>query len=232
VNSYRLSSLTNDDIYNYGQTLGILDKNWHLIHRDHYGKAFQDRMDTIDWRSYRPATPDLAEFTKRTGHQIEDMLLMCRWRDEDCGPENFTHIYTNYGNCYTFNSGQNGSVLLSKKPGRAHGLNLYLNLEEYDYLNNEKTVHAGFKILLHHRKEPPLVDELGLGLQPETHYLVAIRKELASIVSLFLIPDHPGLPGELRHSVKLRTLPQDTSLRERVEKSCWTSRDDGAYTIV
>jgi hypothetical protein len=28
--------------------------------------------------------------------------------------------------------------------------------------------------------------------------------------------EHPGLPG-LRHSVKLRSLPQDTSLRERVE---------------
>jgi hypothetical protein len=28
---------------------------------------------------------------------------------------------------------------------------------------------------------------------------------------------HPGLPGVFRHSVKL---PQDTSLRERVEKSC------------
>jgi hypothetical protein len=37
--------------------------------------------------------------------------------------------------------------------------------------------------------------------------------------------EHPGLPGVLRHSVKLRTLPQDTSLRERVEKNClcWTS---------
>jgi hypothetical protein len=27
----------------------------------------------------------------------------------------------------------------------------------------------------------------------------------------------------MRHSVELRTLPQDTSLRERVEKSYWTS---------
>jgi hypothetical protein len=34
---------------------------------------------------------------------------------------------------------------------------------------------------------------------------------------------HPGLPGVLRHSAKLRILPQDTQLRERVEKSCWTS---------
>jgi hypothetical protein len=34
---------------------------------------------------------------------------------------------------------------------------------------------------------------------------------------------YPGLPGVLRHSVKLQTLPQDTSLRDCVEKSCWTS---------
>jgi hypothetical protein len=29
--------------------------------------------------------------------------------------------------------------------------------------------------------------------------------------------EHPALPEVLRHSVKLQTLPQDTSLRERVE---------------
>jgi hypothetical protein len=33
---------------------------------------------------------------------------------------------------------------------------------------------------------------------------------------------HPDLPGVLRHSVKLRTLPQDKTLRDRVKKSCWT----------
>jgi hypothetical protein len=38
-----------------------------------------------------------------------------------------------------------------------------------------------------------------------------------------VVVSHPGLPGVLCHSIKLRTLPQDTSLRERVEKSCWTS---------
>jgi hypothetical protein len=34
---------------------------------------------------------------------------------------------------------------------------------------------------------------------------------------------HPGLPGVLCHSIKLRALSQDTSLRDRVETSCWTS---------
>jgi hypothetical protein len=34
---------------------------------------------------------------------------------------------------------------------------------------------------------------------------------------------HPGLPGVLRQSVKLRTFPHDISLRERVEKSCCAS---------
>jgi hypothetical protein len=34
---------------------------------------------------------------------------------------------------------------------------------------------------------------------------------------------HPGLPGVLRHSVKLPTLPQDASLTNRVKKSYWTS---------
>jgi hypothetical protein len=48
---------------------------------------------------------------------------------------------------------------------------------------------------------------------------------------------HPGLPGVLRHSVKLRALPQDTWLRERVEKNTIRAifiprrHDDVAYTM-
>jgi hypothetical protein len=34
---------------------------------------------------------------------------------------------------------------------------------------------------------------------------------------LTAVDKHPGLPGVLRHSVKLRTLPQDTSLRDRIK---------------
>jgi hypothetical protein len=33
---------------------------------------------------------------------------------------------------------------------------------------------------------------------------------------------HPGLPGVLRHSVKVRTLPQDTSVIERVENKSYS----------
>ena len=41
------------------------------------------------------------EFYNRVGHQLEDMLISCVYRGEECGPANFTTIMTRYGRCYT-----------------------------------------------------------------------------------------------------------------------------------
>ncbi|XP_074653092.1 acid-sensing ion channel 2-like isoform X2 [Tubulanus polymorphus] len=184
VNSVRLSPLTDNDLYHAGRAYGIFTKNWELEHAKHYPESFQKRVASIDWPNYKPDGPfDVAEFTKRTGHQIEDMLLTCKWREFTCGPQNFSHIITDYGNCYTFNEGPSvGELLHSTKPGRGNGLRLYLNIEEYDYLHTDRVTNAGLKILLHSQTEPPLMEELGYGLEPESNYFIAVRKnEITSL---------------------------------------------------
>ena len=177
VNQHRLSALTDTDLYHTGQMLGLFDANWTLLHPTHYDKSFRARVQAIDWPTYEPAYAfNFAEFTLRTGHQLEDVLLLCRWKNEDCSSENFSHVFTVYGNCYTFNGGGNGQVLKSTKTGRGAGLSLYLNVEEYDYLNNDDATDAGLKLLLHDQSTPPMIDELGLGIQPGNHYFMSVRR--------------------------------------------------------
>ena len=37
--------------------------------------------------------------------RIEDMIISCQWDSNPCGPQNFSQVVTDYGICYTFNSG-------------------------------------------------------------------------------------------------------------------------------
>ncbi|EFB26171.1 hypothetical protein PANDA_000164 [Ailuropoda melanoleuca] len=40
-----------------------------------------------------------AAFMDRLGHQLEDMLLSCKYRGELCGPHNFSSVHRTPGNC-------------------------------------------------------------------------------------------------------------------------------------
>lgn len=177
VNQHRLSALTNTDLYHAGQMLGLFSSNWSLLHPTHYNDTFRKRVADIDWPNFKPEYEfDFAEFTNRTGHQINDSLLLCRWKNQDCEAANFSHVFTVYGNCWTFNGGDRGQVLQTTKTGRGAGLSLYLNVEEYDYLNNDDATDAGLKLLPHDQGTPPMIDELGLGIQPGNHYFMSVRR--------------------------------------------------------
>lgn len=49
---------------------------------------------------------DFAQFVRTHGHRIDHMIKKCRWKSQPCGPENFTAVITEFGLCYTFNSGR------------------------------------------------------------------------------------------------------------------------------
>ena len=51
---------------------------------------------------------DFAQFVRTHGHRIDHMIKKCRWKSQPCGPENFTAVITEFGLCYTFNSGSFG----------------------------------------------------------------------------------------------------------------------------
>uniref|UniRef100_A0A8C6JB83 Uncharacterized protein n=1 Tax=Melopsittacus undulatus TaxID=13146 RepID=A0A8C6JB83_MELUD len=128
---------------------------------------------------------DLGAFYQRAGHPIHEMLLRCRFRGRDCGPENFTtvSIFTRLGKCYTFNSGGPGrEVLTTLQGGAGNGLELMLNVQQEEYLpvwgdTDETSYEAGVKVQIHSQEEPPFIDQLGFGVAPGFQTFVSCQQQ-------------------------------------------------------
>uniref|UniRef100_A0A3Q2P398 Acid sensing ion channel subunit 1 n=1 Tax=Fundulus heteroclitus TaxID=8078 RepID=A0A3Q2P398_FUNHE len=125
----------------------------------------------------------LDEFYNRTRHRIDDMLLECTFRGLECGTENFREIFTRYGKCYTFNSGQDGRPLLvTMKGGTGNGLELMLDIQQDEYLpvwgeTDETSFEAGIKVQIHTQDEPPFIDQLGFGVAPGFQTFVSCQEQ-------------------------------------------------------
>ncbi|XP_032222736.2 acid-sensing ion channel 2 [Nematostella vectensis] len=120
---------------------------------------------------------DFAEFVRTHGHRIDHMIKKCRWKSQPCGPENFTAVITEFGLCYTFNSGMKGHPLLKvQRAGVDYALRLQLSVQQDQYYGSLRD-SSGFKVMVHDQEEPPLINELGIAIQPGTHTFCGLRKE-------------------------------------------------------
>ncbi|NXX45777.1 ASIC1 protein, partial [Tricholaema leucomelas] len=141
---------------------------------------------------FTPAQPDprdqeeplnLWGFFNRTCHQLEDMLLSCSYRGQQCGPGDFAAVFTRYGKCYTFNAGQDGKPrLISMKGGTGNGLEIMLDIQQDEYLpvwgeTDETSFEAGIKVQIHSQDEPPLIDQLGFGVAPGFQTFVSCQEQ-------------------------------------------------------
>ena len=55
-------------------------------------------------------------------------------------------------------------------------MTLILYDEEDEYIETSRSDDLGFKFLAHDPIEPPFLKELGFGLAPGFHYLIALRQ--------------------------------------------------------
>jgi len=95
------------------------------------------------------AQEDSVFYYNNSGHQLKDMLFDCQYAGQDhCQLHNFTQRTSTEGNCYTFNSGHAGAILLTNNSGRSFGLELILNAEEYEYFQAESD-SVGFNVFIH-----------------------------------------------------------------------------------
>nr|XP_020451453.1 acid-sensing ion channel 1-like isoform X4 [Monopterus albus] len=175
-NRFRKSQVRRNDIFWMGGVIGV-------------GQADMDDYMTLIGQPtgstgfYPSKTYSMLEFVQRTGHSIEDMLLDCKYRRKDCGPENFTTIYTRYGKCYTFNSGLDGNPLLTTlKGGMGNGLEIMLDIQQDEYLpvwaeTDETSYEAGIKVQIHSQDEPPFIDQLGFGVAPGFQTFVSCQQQ-------------------------------------------------------
>ncbi|KAL4617761.1 hypothetical protein GN956_G20398 [Arapaima gigas] len=104
LNSYRFSKLTRNDLYHAGELLALLDV--HLRIQDPH-LAEPEVLDSLTERAnftgYRPKPFSMKEFVDRVGHDLEDMMLYCRYRGQECGSRDFKTVSHATSTSWSFN---------------------------------------------------------------------------------------------------------------------------------
>ena len=135
------------------------------------------------------------------GHQFDSFIKSCTFRGKDClNARSELRIVTlsylfflsyfekdtspGFGNCFSFNSnvsGNNENTWASSLPGSVLGLNIVLNIEQFQYLKQGLTQSAGARVTIHDTEVRPLVDEYGMNVEPNkatSFALVKVRSVL------------------------------------------------------
>ncbi|XP_062975938.1 acid-sensing ion channel 1 isoform X1 [Elgaria multicarinata webbii] len=126
---------------------------------------------------------NLYNFYDRNSHQLQDMMLACTYRGEACRADDFIEVFTRYGKCYTFNSGQSDRPpLITMKGGTGNGLEIMLDIQQDEYLpvwgeTDETSFEAGIKVQIHSQDEPPFIDQLGFGVAPGFQTFVSCQEQ-------------------------------------------------------
>ncbi|XP_071794821.1 acid-sensing ion channel 1C-like [Asterias amurensis] len=114
-----------------------------------------------------------------TGHKLQRMLLKCTFQKSRCSPKNFTTFYNfRYGNCFTFNSGHNGTRNLNvTKSGPAYGLTMELYIEQDQYITDVET-GAGVRFMVHNQTDMPFPEDKGSNVAPGTETFIGMHRVL------------------------------------------------------
>uniref|UniRef100_A0A8C2HAN4 Uncharacterized protein n=1 Tax=Cyprinus carpio TaxID=7962 RepID=A0A8C2HAN4_CYPCA len=84
-NSFRRSKMIRNDLFWMAGMLGVEQSDF-----DDFMAALGQPVD--NGKFFPSKTFNMLEFVQRTSHSIEEMLLDCKYRGKDCGPENFTTV--------------------------------------------------------------------------------------------------------------------------------------------
>ncbi|XP_076033047.1 epithelial sodium channel subunit gamma-like [Oratosquilla oratoria] len=142
--------------------------------------GYNDQMEFLTM--YSKMDPSVRELL---GHSAEEMIFSCSYMGTKCSSKDFATVHSNsYGNCFSFNSaiiasedkssGKRKTSLVGKK----FGLSLKLNVDRKEYLGSILSPQSGARIILHHPKSYPLIDQEGIDLSPAFATSVAVKQFL------------------------------------------------------
>ncbi|CAO2600892.1 Acid-sensing ion channel 1 [Lemmus lemmus] len=179
LNEFRFSQVSKNDLYHAGELLALLNNRLGLDESDDPGVPLAPPGP----EAFSGEPFNLHRFYNRSCHRLEDMLLYCSYCGGPCGPHNFSVVFTRYGKCYTFNSGQDGRPRLkTMKGGTGNGLEIMLDIQQDEYLpvwgeTDETSFEAGIKVQIHSQDEPPFIDQLGFGVAPGFQTFVSCQEQ-------------------------------------------------------
>lgn len=129
-NPIRLYKLTKSDLYFAGHWLGLLLANrtvrpmvLDLLQEDRQAwfKKLSDFRLFLPPRNFEGTN---LEFMDRLSHQLDEMLLSCKYRGEPCGAHNFSSVSPKFFCCVYFNSSHEKHSSISTCASIFHRLSL------------------------------------------------------------------------------------------------------------
>lgn len=93
LNEFRFSKITRNDLYHVGELLALLNNNYQIAN-PHLAdpEVLAALKEKANFQTFKPKLFNMTDFYNRTGHDINDMLLQCTFRGEDCYPLNFSTV--------------------------------------------------------------------------------------------------------------------------------------------
>ncbi|XP_047575864.1 acid-sensing ion channel 5 isoform X3 [Lutra lutra] len=144
---------------------GIIFFLWNIVykvlHLQEIRSNYTGFKDAIDFLTSHQNF-SITEFVKKNGFYLNSStLLECDFFGKPCGPQDFAHVFTEYGNCFTFNHGEN------------------IQAKEKEEFTDDPAlgfVDAGIIFVIHSPKKLPQIDGLGLSSPVGMHARVTIRQ--------------------------------------------------------
>lgn len=100
LNEFRFSKITRNDLYHVGELLALLNNNYQIAN-PHLAdpEVLAALKEKANFQTFKPKLFNMTDFYNRTGHDINDMLLQCTFRGEDCYPVNFSTVSPMHACC-------------------------------------------------------------------------------------------------------------------------------------
>jgi len=165
-----------------------IDEDWFVNDTDDtYLKNLSTNIDNINFilKSYASSQKLSDEERKEFGHKLEDILINCRFSDDDCSTDDFIWIYNfYYGNCYQFNSGFNSTGhridnKFSTRSGRFNGLRLELFIDsnpEFELFN----INHGAVVIIGNNTQRFITDSDGIFLNTGSEIDLVIERSFTN----------------------------------------------------
>uniref|UniRef100_A0A8C1WK46 Uncharacterized protein n=1 Tax=Cyprinus carpio TaxID=7962 RepID=A0A8C1WK46_CYPCA len=93
LNEFRFSKITKNDLYHVGELLALLNENYQIAN-PHLAEpeVLAFLKEKANFVNFNHKQFNMTDFYNRTGHDINEMLLQCTFRGEECFPLNFTTV--------------------------------------------------------------------------------------------------------------------------------------------
>ncbi|CAH2301228.1 acid-sensing ion channel 5 [Pelobates cultripes] len=118
----------------------------------------------------------IKEFTRNYGFYLnKSTLLKCSYFGVPCYAEDFEHIFTEYGNCYTFNHDEGSLNKKASTPGS--GLSVLFDIKQSEFTDEPSLgyVDAGITFVIHSANIRPKFDGQGVYSPVGMHGHVSIQ---------------------------------------------------------